>query len=65
MKIILNGDPTETSAQTLSALLLEINLTDAAVATAVDEEFVPASAREAFILSEGQRIEVLAPMQGG
>ncbi len=65
MKIILNGEATETAATTLSALLNEIGLGAATVATAVDEAFVPATARDGFTLTAGQRIEVLAPMQGG
>lgn len=65
MKIILNGESTETDARTLTALLHEIGLGDATVATAVDEAFVPAPSRDSFALEAGQRIEVLAPMQGG
>ena len=37
----------------------------AKVATALNEGFVPEAARAATPLSEGDRIEVLAPMQGG
>jgi sulfur carrier protein len=35
------------------------------VATAVNGEFVAAAARVRTPLSEGDRVEVLAPMQGG
>jgi len=35
------------------------------VATAVNGEFVPATERRAARLADGDRLEVLAPMQGG
>jgi len=37
----------------------------AVVATAVNGEFVPTAARQTARLAEGDRVEVLAPMQGG
>jgi sulfur carrier protein len=38
---------------------------EAIVATAVNGEFVPARARGEIHLRDGDRVEVLAPMQGG
>ena len=35
------------------------------VATAVNGSFTPAGQRDASVLHEGDRVEVLAPMQGG
>ena len=37
----------------------------AVVATALNGEFVASAARDAVALSEGDQVEVLAPMQGG
>jgi sulfur carrier protein len=65
MKIMLNGDAREVRAASLSAALDELGFTGAVVATAVNGEFVAASARTATPLSEGDALEVLAPMQGG
>lgn len=65
MKIILNGDPHETRAATLDALLAELDLTKAVVATAVNSEFVRVSERAETGLGEGDRVEILSPMQGG
>jgi sulfur carrier protein len=65
MKIRLNGKAAEIAAGTLSGALEELGYADAKVATAVNEEFVPASMRAATALAEGDRIEVVAPMQGG
>lgn len=65
MKIILNGDAREVRAASLSAALDELGFGGAVVATAVNGEFVAASARAATSLTEGDALEVLAPMQGG
>ena len=64
MKIVLNGDPMEVKASTLAELLEECGFSGR-VATAVNEEFVPSSLRIAHALSEGDRVEILSPMQGG
>lgn len=64
MKIILNGAPREVAATTLDAMLSECGFSGR-VATAVNEVFVPATDRAALGLAEGDRIEVLAAMQGG
>lgn len=64
MTIILNGERCEIAAEDLAGLLTERGLTGR-VATAVNETFVPATARADHTLSDGDRVEVLAPMQGG
>lgn len=65
MKILVNGAWREANALDLAAALKELGYGDAVVATAVNGEFVPAASRPATHLAEGDRIEVLAPMQGG
>lgn len=65
MKIIVNGDTREVAAETLAAALAELGFKDAVVATAVNGEFVASVLRAATPLAEGDRLEVLAPMQGG
>lgn len=64
MKIVLNGEPREVVASTLDALLAECGFSGR-VATALNEDFVPATLRAATNLSDGDRVEVVAPMQGG
>lgn len=64
MQLLVNGSKLEISANTLDALLLELGYSER-VATAVNEVFVPKSKRTATHLSAGDRIEILAPMQGG
>jgi len=70
MKIRVNGAWREVldsgaAAATLEALLHRFGFGNATVATAVNGEFVPHGARGRCLVQEGDRIEVLAPMQGG
>ncbi|MCX8953097.1 sulfur carrier protein ThiS [Ruegeria sp. NA] len=64
MKIVLNGETRDVRAETLSDLLLECGFSGR-VATAVNEDFVPSSLRIGHKLTDDDRIEVVAPMQGG
>ncbi|WP_299890654.1 sulfur carrier protein ThiS [uncultured Ruegeria sp.] len=64
MKIVLNGETRDVRAETLFDLLVECGFSGR-VATAVNEEFVPSSLRIGRELKDGDRIEVLSPMQGG
>jgi sulfur carrier protein len=64
MKIVLNGEAREVEATTLSALLFETGFSGR-VATAVNEAFVPATLRDSQALADGDRVEIVAPMQGG
>ena len=65
MKIFFNGNEQDVAATQLDHALEELDLGDARVATAVNGQFVPATARASTRLSAGDRIETLAPMQGG
>lgn len=65
MKILVNGAWRETGAADLAAALEELGYGGSTVATALNGEFVPANARAAAALAEDDRLEVLAPMQGG
>lgn len=65
MKIIVNGEPADTGSGTLKDLLAELGLGDATVATALNGAMVRAAKREATAIGEGDRVEILAPMQGG
>ena len=65
MKVLVNGDWREMGAVDLATALVELGYGEAVVATAVNGEFVPATSRQGARLAEGDRIEVLAPMQGG
>jgi sulfur carrier protein len=65
MKILVNGDWRNTAALDLAGALQELGYAEAVVATALNGEFVPAGARPGARLAEGDRLEILAPMQGG
>ena len=65
MKIEVNGEMRDIAADTLQGLLTELDWGAARVATALNGAFVPKSARADTRLRDGDRLEVLAPMQGG
>ena len=65
MKLVVNGEPRDVRAATLAEALQTLNYGEARVATALNGEFVPARAREATLLKTGDRIEIVAPRQGG
>ena len=65
MRITVNGEAKEITAANLAEALAALDYADAIVATALNGEFVPARKREAARLKDGDRIEVVAPRQGG
>lgn len=65
MNIEINGEGVDVVATTLDALLAERGFAESGVATAVNGDFVPHTARASVTLRDGDRVEVLAPMQGG
>lgn len=65
MQVELNGKPFETDAATLADLIYAEGFEAPCVATAVEGTFVPRATRASVTLTEGLRIEVLSPMQGG
>lgn len=69
MMIVVNGDERDVRDHlTLADLVRDEGLDGAAsrgVAAAVDAEVVPRSAWDETMLSEGQRVELVAAMQGG
>jgi sulfur carrier protein len=64
-QIRLNGAPTATPARTLADLVAVEGHSQAAVATAVNGDFVPRQERAATLLADGDRVEIVAPRQGG
>ena len=65
MQLFVNGEEKNVDAETLSALLNELDYEGDWLATAVNAELVSESEREDFKLNNGDRIEILSPMQGG
>jgi sulfur carrier protein len=64
-KIALNGVPFETAAQTMAELLAEAGFGESKVATALNGEFVAERDRGKTRISNGDRVEIVAPRQGG
>lgn len=65
MKLIVNGKALEAGAETLAELLVELDYVGRRYVTALNSEFVPHAERADRSLAEGDRVEILAPMQGG
>lgn len=65
MKILVNGVWHDTASVDVASTLKELGYGESVVATALNGEFVPMGARSQAALAEGDRLEVLAPMQGG
>jgi sulfur carrier protein len=67
MKIIVNGAELELKLDvaTLAAALEALDYGDAVVATALNGQFVARRVRAATQLAEGDRVEIVAPRQGG
>ncbi|MCX2723072.1 sulfur carrier protein ThiS [Roseibium salinum] len=65
MKLTINGQEQEVSSETLAALLDELAYDHEFLATARNSDLVAAEDRADCPLAEGDRIEILSPMQGG
>lgn len=65
MKIEVNGAAVTLRGTTVADALHELGWGEARVATALNGQFLPAGARATQPLAAGDRLEVLAPMQGG
>ncbi len=63
--LTINGEAMQSKAANLSELLVELGYGDSKVATAVNGDFVAADGRAACSLHNDDRIEVVAPRQGG
>ncbi len=65
MKILLNGELTQTRAKTLAELCTNLGHGLDKIATARNGDFVPVTERAKTLISEDDQIEIVAPRQGG
>lgn len=66
LEVSLNGEPIETQAATLQALLLARGYElQGAFACAINRNFVPRPQWPERSLQSGDRIDVITPIQGG
>ena len=62
---MVNGNESDVAAETFAELLLELGYEDMPVATALNMSVVRKKDRETVRFKEGDRVEILVPMQGG
>lgn len=65
MIIIVNGEARRMEAGTLAELLQELDYDAGWFATAVNGDVVHRDSRDSHGLRDGDRVEILSPMQGG
>ncbi len=65
MNIQCNEKPVEIAEEILAKALVELGYQSMCIATAINGEFVPRSMWARTVLSPGDQLEVVAPMQGG
>lgn len=65
MKLFVNDEEKLVKADNLTDLLSELGYEGEWLATAVNAELVAAEDRNKCQLTNGDRIEILSPMQGG
>jgi sulfur carrier protein len=65
LKITVNGESREIRGRTLAELCAALGYGDARVATALNGSFVSAKQRAATLLKEDDKVEIVAPRQGG
>ncbi len=63
--LFVNGEIAETDASTLAALVASLGFAEAQVATAVNGAFVARGQRAVTPLGDGDKVEIVAPRQGG
>lgn len=65
MRLIVNGEPRETTAPTLAALLTELGVKGTAVACEVNLRVVRRDAFDRTTLTAGDRVEIVHVIGGG
>lgn len=65
MRIEYNGNRVESLAANVAEFLAEQNIDASCVAVAADGHFVPRRDYKSRLLTEGAKLEILVPMQGG
>ncbi|MFP3921930.1 MAG: sulfur carrier protein ThiS [Dichotomicrobium sp.] len=65
MKITVNGEEQETQSVTLAQLCDALGYGEQRIATAVNGDFVAAEERAQVRLRQHDKVEIVAPRQGG
>ena len=65
LKITVNGESRETEARTLAELCAALGYGEMKIATALNGKFVPKVRRAEARLEVNDKVEIVAPRQGG
>ncbi|OTA17140.1 thiamine biosynthesis protein ThiS [Xenorhabdus vietnamensis] len=65
MNILVNGLEVSVSGSNLGQILEELGYVNTVLVTAVNGNFVSVQERDEFEIKSADKIEILAPMQGG
>jgi len=65
VKIYVNGIETLIENNDLNSVLVQLGYQNVTIATAINGDFVPLSLRTKSTMQDGDKLEILAPMQGG
>jgi len=65
MNLIINGQPRESAAPTLSDLLAELGLDPSRVAVEYNHDALPREAFDTTLLNENDRLEIVQFVGGG
>jgi sulfur carrier protein len=63
--LLVNGERTKTAAASLGELVAQLGFGEGQVATALNGDFVPRQARADTRLAADDKVEIVAPRQGG
>lgn len=63
--IYFNEEAQQIKSQSLQDFLLHKNYIDLHFASAINNQFIPRTAYSTTLLSEGDRVDIIVPMQGG
>ena len=63
--VLVNGAAVETAARTLGELVAQLGFGEGQVATALNGDFVPRQARADTSIAADDKVEIVAPRQGG
>lgn len=63
--LVVNGEPTQTQADTVEALLAALGLAEQAVAVEVNQQVVPKKQHAQTALQAGDQVELVTLVGGG
>lgn len=65
INVFFNDESQQIKSQSLQEFLLHKNHIDLHFAIAINNQFIPRKAYSTTLLHEGDRVDIIVPMQGG